>query len=753
MGVEIIKSDLTVIGAGLSGIFAAISAARLGLKVVLVNDRPVLGGNASSEILVNIMGASHHGCNTSVYAKEGGLIEELRQKKYYYNLKGGYGNYALIDAVLFDMIYDEPNISLYLNTVAYDVILDNDIIKGIQSYQLRSARKLVFESPIYVDSTGDGAVAYSSGAQFRIGRESINEFNEEGAPVKANSCTMGNTLYFDIQDVGRKVEFKRPKFSYDITNMDFMKYLDKPENMRSFGVTGRYWTLEFGGHLDVLKDSEDITLELRKLVFGIWDYVKNSGKYPKADTYIINRVYTISGTRESRRFIGDYILTKNDIEQKKSFEDSIAIGGWPIDDHSSLGIYDPGPAAKVYKVNSAYNIPYRCLYSINISNLFLAGRNISATHLAMASTRVMGTCGCMGQAVGTASYLCNKYNVLPRDITREHIKELQYLLMKDDQTIIGINENFHPDLVNGWKITASSEKVYENVKDEKLLRLDKYYGIVLPILTDYVESFNIKVKNTKRKDSKLKISILTGDYPQTYLAERKVRDLNVIVPGQYDGWINIPVGYKKGKDQKLHVVFEMNQNLSLYYSAERITGAVTFRYYTQDSCEDKNHHSCQLSEQTGFIGCDHLNDINLCFNDIIPFQNIFSPQNILNGFSRPYGVPNVWHSSSKSGEFIELVTEQPKDVGELHILFDTCLDTDILKKMPSMLIRKYKITIANMHGNVLTLLEDNNYLRLNKIKVNMSDVIKIRIDFYDNYGAEYYSLYGLKVFPCCRFSF
>ena len=212
-----LKADLLVAGAGISGMCTAISAARKGLSVILINDRSVLGGNASSEIGVVIQGASHHGLNPAIYAKENGIIEEIRLRLAHYYNQGGYGKYAVLDAVFFDMIYNEENINLLLNTVVCECEMKDGLIDKVFAVHSVNSEKYEIKADIYVDATGNGTLAYEAGAEFMIGREGKDEFGEFWAPEKHDDFTMGNSIYFETEDTGKPCSFKAPDFAYDIS--------------------------------------------------------------------------------------------------------------------------------------------------------------------------------------------------------------------------------------------------------------------------------------------------------------------------------------------------------------------------------------------------------------------------------------------------------------------------------------------------------------------------------------------------------
>ena len=675
---QTVTCDFTVIGAGIAGMIAAVSAARHGLKVALINDRSVPGGNASSEIGVGISGSCHGIYNASIYARECGMVEELRNLLTEYSKTGAYQKLALFDAAFHDFIENEPNITTYYNTTVTDVRKDGEKIAAVVGFHSKSDVWYDFVSPYYADCSGDGVVALKAGAAFMIGRDSKADFNEFWAPEEGDSTTMGNTLFFETEDMGHKVTYTPPKFAYDITKMEFMKWIGNPKNFRGFNIHGADWTLEVGGHWDIIKDSDKISTELRKLIFGIWDYVKNSGKYPQAENYALKRVYTMMGTRESRRFIGDHILTENDIEQKVPFEDAVLMGGWPMDVHAPKGLYDELPASHFIPVTGIYNIPYRCLYTRDVANLFLAGRDISATHIAMGSTRVMGTCGCMGQAIGTAAALCKEQGCLPAKVD---IPALQKVLIQDDQSLVGFYENLDETLYEGWEVVASSEKVCENIAATACTPLHWHHGLSIPVVTDGLDSIELHLKNHRSRATALIVDILSGECPSSYLPNRLVKNKIVTVPADFDGWMTLPLDAPAGKDGKVHIVLHQNENLSIYTSNTFPLGGISYHYYTEEMQEGYDHDTHPLDPACGYIGKDHKSKgynyvPAVCFRNLKPAQPLYRAENVLNGYSRPYRTPNLWISAEGKGQWLKLHNDTPKQIKELQLIFDTGLNTE-----------------------------------------------------------------------------
>lgn len=730
-----IVSDVTVAGAGIAGICAAIAAARQGLSVVLVNDRSVLGGNASSEIGVPMNGASHLGLNASIYAREGGLPEEIRLRMLEYNRGGGYGRPALMDAVLFDMIYEEENITLLLNTGVYACEMEDSRIVRCYARHGISNRIYELESRIYIDATGNGALAYEAGCLYRMGREGRQEYDEKEAPLQADAFTMGNTFYFETVDCGHKVTYKPPAFAKDVSKMEFLKNINKPGGHRALSVKGAHWSFEYGGQLDIIYDSEEIDRELRRLVFGIWDYIKNSGEYPEAANYALKRVYARSGARESRRFLGDYVLTENDIEEKRDFPDAVCIGGWPMDVHAPLGIYDSAPATKYIPVTGIYNIPFRCLYSREITNLMLAGRNISATHITLGSARVMATCGCMGQAVGTAARCCIDRKITPRELAQRYCGELQQRLARGDQTIIR-----HQDLspvMQSFTACASCEKIYENSKITIKRPLDREYALALMPETEYVQSVKLWIGNPSQEDTLLEFAVLEGDHKETFLPQRIAGKRSRFVKAGFSGWLELAVNGRRGADGKLYLALKRSPSLEVGMTEEELIGAVTLRMYPEGECQECNHDSIPLDPACGYRYLDHRYNRkeNLAFRDLQPPQHVFAAQMALTPYTRPYGLPNLWLGEGEYPWTLTLTAEKPVIAEYMAVTFDTDLRSEPLDKIPECLVRDWDAAIRYEDGEVNLSFKDN-CRRQAVVPLERRAISRIRITIRRSWGKE-----------------
>ena len=438
---EVLDYDFVVVGAGYGGIGAAVQAARLGLKTALIQNRPCLGGNASKEINVPPGGACPHANRF----RETGVCEEIAEGRYH----GKSQNWSdAIDLV----VKDVPDLTVYLNTEGVRAVMAGKRrIQAVEAENVVSAKRYLFRAPLFADCTGDGAIAVTTGAQFRRGQEPRSEFNESMAPEKPSKHTMGNSVLHGSSRMDTPQPYTPPDFAVKFTAEHFTK--------RRHNLVGGIWWIEYGGLRDTIQDAEEIRDELIRVVFGAFDWAKNHDPETrnKVRYHKLTRVPIVAGKRESRRFIGDLILTQNDVMSATLFPDRVAFGGWPIDIHPSQGVYGKDiPPAVFGSLKKAYSIPYRILYTRGVDNLFLAGRHVSVTHVALGTTRLMQTIGTMGQAVGAAAFLCKTHGIQPRGVHPTHAKALQQILLRWDAYIPEVAHDDPADLCRGARVAASS---------------------------------------------------------------------------------------------------------------------------------------------------------------------------------------------------------------------------------------------------------------------------------------------------------
>lgn len=410
--------DLVVVGGGIAGTCAAISASRMGLKVALIQDRPVLGGNNSSEVRVHLMGD----VDKNHYPKLGRIVREMD------NGDPGNGNadakeYG--DARKTSIVKSEKNITLYLNTHVYKAEKKGNAVVAVVGRDIATNKEVRFTGTYFSDCTGDGTLGHLVGADYRFGRESKTETGESLAAEKADDFTLGTSnLWASLE---RDTVSSFPETPWAIQFSDEY-HIDEAK---------ADWQWETGfGNFNTITDAEKIRDHNLRAIYGNWSYLKNNKKAKYAKRELAWVAY-IGGKRESRRLLGDHILTQMDIQDGKQHPDGTVTATWTIDLHfpdAKNSKYFEGQeffaGTKHIKV-APYTIPYRCLYSKNITNLFMAGRNISTTHVAFGSTRVMRTCGMMGEVVGFAAYVAKKYNTSPRGVYQEHLPEFMAII-KDE---------------------------------------------------------------------------------------------------------------------------------------------------------------------------------------------------------------------------------------------------------------------------------------------------------------------------------
>ena len=459
------RVDLCVIGGGIAGMCTAISAARHGISVLLMHDRPVLGGNASSEIRMNIGGAD------GVDVRETGIIEEIMLENYYRNPSL---NFSIWDSVLYEKVRFQDGIILLCNCTCQSAEMCDEKIKSITGWQLTTETYHKVYAKYFADCSGDSILAPLTGAKFMLGREGRDKFSESIAPPKEDKKTMGMSCLFQIRETDSPKSFKPPTWAYEYPDDKALPHA------HNFDLDNNFWWIELGGTVDCIHDTEDLKDELLKIAFGVWDHIKNKGDHGYENWEMVWLGF-LPGKRESRRYVGEHIITQNDVEAHGRFPDVVAYGGWTMDDHFPEGFYyDKGCSTIWHPAPSPWGIPWRSLYSINISNLCFAGRNISTTHVALSSSRVMATCAVLGQALGTGVAEAVKDNV---SLDKINVPKLQQILMYDD-CFIPFEKREISDLTKKAKVNSELLRNGIERKDENAFKGDE-------IIFSYEEAENI----------------------------------------------------------------------------------------------------------------------------------------------------------------------------------------------------------------------------------------------------------------------
>jgi hypothetical protein len=668
-----LEADLVVVGGGLAGTCCAITAARQGLQVILIQDRPVLGGNASSEVRLWALGATSHMGNNNRWAREGGVIDELLVENTWRNPEG---NPVLFDTIVLEKVYEDPNIQLLLNTAvdAAEKDSDNpDRIAAVSAFCSQNSTRYYCRAPLFCDASGDGILGFMAGAAFRMGAETVDTFGELFAPGPEYGELLGHSIYFYSRDTGKPVEFHAPSYALkDITK------IPRYRRLRTGSTGCMLWWLEYGGTLDTIHETEAIKWELWRIAYGVWDYIKNSGDFPDARNLTLEWVGTIPGKRESRRFEGDSMLIQQDIVEQRRHPDAVAYGGWAIDVHPADGVYSDKPGCTQWHSRGIYQIPYRCLYSRNIDNLFLAGRIISASHVAFASTRVMMTCAHAAQAVGIAAALCREDAKLPRDISDPaRMAVLQTRLLRTGQHIPHVDLKDPANLTEQATVSASSEYTLDSLApSNESVSLDVSRALLVPAEAGAFPRTTLffSCEEAKEVEVQLRSSERIGNFtPDTILATRKAK----LAPGE-----QIPITFdfdtKLEQAQYVFLCVMQQEGVRISTSNERVSGilsltnegnAAVAKGAVQNPPEDIGFDSFE------FWLPQRRPDGKLLATVFDPPIAPFGADQLASSYTRPFVHTNTWVAAKgDAAPTVKLNWAKPCTIGRIDIFFDVDFD-------------------------------------------------------------------------------
>jgi hypothetical protein len=750
--------DVVVAGGGVAGVCAAVAAARHGCKVALVQDRPVLGGNSSSEIRVPPGGAA----TPNPWARETGIVEELQVEDRARNHDPIWeGTMSSIwDLVLYEWCRREPNIRLFLNTsVRKAVMASSGKIAAALCAQLGSEKVFELSADVFIDCTGDGSLGAAAGAEFRQGREARSEFGESLAPETADSKTQGSSLFLRARDVGRPVPFTPPPWAEDYpTEESLLKrshgVFKRREYSGSASLSGSedeshwkrefagYWWIEIGAPYDTITDNAAIRDELLRHVLGVWDHIKNHGNH-EAENLALDGIGMVPGKRESRRLMGDHVLTENDVRDHPLFPDRVAYGGWFIDVHTMGGILAKGQPPEALCGNpdlgdklrvEPYSIPFRCLYSRNVENLLMAGRDFSCTHIGLGSPRLILTCAVMGQAAGTASAICVKKGATPRRVGKEHISLLQQMLLKDDCFLPDLPNQDPDDLARSAKATATSSAALALEPLSEAVALSDQRSQIFPVTAERVNTISLRLKSSLAQPRELKLEFCPvssiWEYNEATVEEKSPVSAIATIAPRYEGWVafNLGAATKRG-------LYRINLSScpGISWSTARPEPGVA-AFYRRDTWK-----RWAPGKVTFAMRLD-------------PPSLPFGAENVVNGVARPLRWTNIWISDPAQPlpQTLTLDLNSPKAFNTVYLTFDTYLHVEArafpgLHRIPQC-VADYVVK-AEVGGTWKTLVEvKGNYHRRRVHCFNRATAQRVAIEVRKTNGDPSARIYEVRVY-------
>ncbi|MGY5000746.1 FAD-dependent oxidoreductase [Streptomyces griseus] len=752
--------DIAVIGGGLAGTCAAIAAARLGRRVALVNNRPVLGGNASSEIRVWVCGATAHGVHR--WARETGIMGELYTENQYRNPEG---NPYYWDQVVLDAVRAEPNIDLFLNTDVREVEAsgpdDRREVHSCTGWMMGSERRITFRARQFLDCTGDGLLGHLAGARYRTGREGRPEFDEPWAPPEADDALLGSTILFHTKDLGRPVKFVPPAHAKDLSDTPILR-----NRVLRTGDNGcDYWWIEWGGELDTVHDNERIRDELQSVIMGIWDHIKNSGRFPDAADLTLEWVGSLPGKREYRRFLGDHVLTQQDILQQRRFEDRVAFGGWSVDLHPVQGMYADEPGARQRYADGIFHIPLRSLYSANVTNLHFAGRNISATHIAFGATRVMATCATLGEAAGTAAALCVAEGLTPRRLATERPDLVHRTLLRQDASVIGLADEDPDNLALTARVSASSSLTRLAAEPTAAAPgtpypLTRDLALLLPV-DPVLDTVDLLVHGAPDGTSReLTVELWGTGRAENAVPADHLLTTAVAVPPGGPHWVTVRLDHRPETSGNAILLVRACADTALTLLPERTDGVLALRRKAEgDAAVDHD-----IPEEDGQPVLEWqargLRRQTFAFR-AAPDTAAFGPARAVGGYQRPYGGPHMWSSGPVGeAEWLRLDWDAEQDVTEVRLVFDDDVDEYLnnlhrhrtpYEVMPE-LVRDYRLQACDAAGDwhtLLTVTENRRRHRVHPVRTADGGPVRtaaLRLVVDATHGARHAHVVAFKAY-------
>lgn len=756
--------DIVVAGGGLAGLCAAVAAAREGVRVAIVQDRPVYGGNSSSEIRVVPYGAA----NANAWAGETGLPHELilsdRVRNHQHFFDHGQMN-SLYDLTLAEAVRHEPTLTEFRNTSVRGVVMDGDRIAAVHGSQLGSEKELLLRATQVVDATGDGTVGFLAGADFRYGREARSEFGEPLAPLVADDATLGSTITMRARRIDRPAPYDPPDWI-----AQYIRPEDFAHDRRLYRISedsfGGYWWLEVNAPFHQIDDNQEVRDELHRHVLGVWAYIKNhSPDRDAAANYVLDWIGQIPGKRESRRLVGDVVLTEHDLHTDREWPDGVAYAGWWIDLHIKGGINNRDEPAERENVDARYSnyirvapfsIPLRAYYSRNVANLWMTGRSLSVSHVALGPVRVQLSLGAQGQAVGTAAAYALAHGLSPRqtaDPDGSHIGRLRQVLLRSDVRVLGARNEDPLDLARRATASASSAAPLHVAEDaDQWLPLDTARAQVVPLTEDRLDAVALRLRAREAASLHVRAEELRRIWDRE--RGKPAGSVAIAVPAGFDGWLVAPLEASVSPHRPHRILVSAAPGVDWAVSRAIPTG-LTAQYLTASpgGPEEKNVSLASFAPDEIELPPYELwrqyrRGAHLI--RLTPSARPYDPAAVVNGRPWPEDLPNLWISEPGLPQWLELRWPTPVTVSTVTITFDTDLDlrTDQrpgFHRTPQC-VRDWRL-LAEVAGEWQELhVETGNYLRRRTVNVAPTSTEALRVEILATNGAVDARVYEVRVY-------
>ena len=710
-----LTTEVLVVGAGPAGVCAALAAAREGRKVILAGNRPVLGGNSSSEIRVWMRGATGAG---NLFGEEMGILGELKMRNQYVNPDG---NPVFWDDVQLDAVLREENLTLLLNTEAYALSLDQGRITCVHAIQIGSEKQYEIRAEWYIDCTGDGTLCYRSGVPYYIGESYYGQ--DGGQPQKQQGGILGNTILYYVRETDHPVPFIPPEYAYDMKTVENL--VDRGGRIVNERQSGSdYWWFEFGGLRDTIGEHQEIGLELRRLVMGVWNYIKNSGRFA-AERYTLEWVGSFPGKRESRRMAAAHVLTKEELLSGKQFPDGAFYGGWYIDDHPAEGFLTDSESCVQVPVN-LYEIPLACLYHPSVKNLLFAGRTIGVSREVFFSSRVMDTCALSGQAAGTLASVCLRTRADTSSLGARETEKTRQILQKNDMLLFDW-EKEPEEIGREARVTVSSCWSGTCPPGGGTLALHEPAFLTVPALDRGTVVLGIAAD----KDGELRGTWHSARLPSRYCpgvqvgavrlpVEKGQKTISIPVPGLAEGFATL--------------ILEPAEGLSLVLSAIALPGVLA-----------------------GYVSRSAYH------TPLVTLQRIYSGDALTGPYNRPWNGANAWVPMNERAPWAQLNWEQPRKIREIRLFFDPDLSMELPSTrtkyiapghnfvgrsgMPGQLVRSFALLLKKSGGWEKVFEAKENWRRMEVIQLKeAAEADALRLEIYSTWGQSPAAVYGIRVY-------